>query len=123
MSFKCATQTDKHSGLLNIGCWDIRTLLDTGSGIRPARGTLATELNRYAMDIVSLSERRSADIGELVEGGEGFIFFWKGKAEEVAREDGVGFAIRSSHVLQWEEVHVCIIERIMTLMLSLNKDR
>ena len=81
MSIKCATQNDKNSVLLNIGCWDIRTLLDAGSGNRPARGTplLATELNIGAVDIVSLSERRSADIGNLVEVGEGFISFWKGK--------------------------------------------
>ena len=98
-------------------------LLDTGTGNRLAKRTalLATELNRYAMDIVALSETRLAVTGQLEEVDEGFTLFWKGKAEEEAREAGVGFAIRSSLVSQLEELHVCISERIISL--RLNKDR
>ena len=85
-------------------------LVDTESRNRPAGSTplLVTELNRYAMDIVALSERHPADIGQLGEAGEGFIFFWKGKAEEEARVAGVGFTLRSFLVLQLEELPVGI---------------
>ena len=51
---------------MNIGCWNIRTLLDLPSIItRPERRSalVSKELQRYDLDIVALSETRLADKG------------------------------------------------------------
>ena len=76
----------KYSASLNlkVGCWNIRTLLDTDTNKRPERSTalLAMELKRCDLDIVALSETRLADEGQITEVNGGYTFFWKGKAED-----------------------------------------
>jgi len=64
----------------SLATWNIRTLLDTDSSERPPRRTalVASELNRYNIDIAALSETRLQDEGSLTEVGEGYTFFWKG---------------------------------------------
>ena len=44
----------------------------------------------------SLSETRLADVGEAAEAH--YTFFWSGKASNLIREAGVGFAIKTSLV-------------------------
>ena len=47
------------------------------------------------MDIAALQETRIADEGQLIEIGEGYTFFWKGKASTEQRIHGVGFAMKN----------------------------
>ena len=54
---------------------------------------ISSELARLNFDIAALQETRLADNGSLKE--KKFTLFWQGKSEEVRREQGVGFAIRS----------------------------
>ena len=75
------------------------------------------------MDIVAISETQLADNGQVEEVGEGFTYFWKGKPKDEDRESGVGFAIRSSLVQKLEELPVGINDRIISLRLSISKDR
>ena len=54
------------------------------------------ELDRYQVDMAALSETRLADVGEAAEAH--YTFFWSGKASNLKREAGVGFAIKTSLV-------------------------
>ena len=116
---------DKKKHMINFGCWNIRTLSDTNLENRPARRTalISAELNRYGIDIAALSETRLPDSDQLVEVGNGFTFFWKGKPAIERREAGVGFAIRTEIVQKLEDHPIGINERLMTLRLNLGKDR
>ncbi|CAI2737079.1 unnamed protein product, partial [Dicrocoelium dendriticum] len=80
---------------LNIGCWNVRTLLNRNSSERLERRTalVAMELARYHIDIAPLSETRLAEQGKLHEAGAGYTFFWVGNSASAPRERGVGFAI------------------------------
>ena len=117
----------KYSASLNlkVGCWNIRTLLDTDTNKRPERRTalLAMELKRYDLDIVALSETRLADEGQITEVNGGYTFFWKGKAEDENRESGVGFVIKTSLVYKLEELPFGTSDRIMSLRIPLQGGR
>ena len=54
------------------------------------------ELDRYQVDMAALSETHLADVGEAAEAH--YTFFWSGKASNLIREAGVGFAIKMSLV-------------------------
>ena len=64
-----------------LGAWNVRTLLDRAGTLRPERRTalVMKELQRYRIDIATLSETCLADEGSLREEGDGYTFFWKGK--------------------------------------------
>ena len=64
--------------------------------MRPLRKTalIAKELSRDDIDIAVTSETRLAGEGWLTEPGNGYTFFWKGKALHEDRIHGVGFAIK-----------------------------
>lgn len=51
---------------LNLGSWNVRTLLDRDTTDRPQRRTalIASELARYKIDIAALSETRMAGVDE-----------------------------------------------------------
>ena len=85
---------------LNIGVWNVRTLMDSAGLDRPQHRTalVGRELARYGIEIVALSETRFAEIGEIKEVGAGYTFFWSGRKSEERREAGVGFAIKSDLV-------------------------
>ena len=92
--------------------------MDTKKDNRPARRSalLAAELNRYAIDIVTLSETRLADSGQVEEVGQGFTFFWKGKAEADPREAGVFFFIYTFICLRrtlYKMAHIFMKQRIL----------
>ena len=110
---------------LKFACWNIRTLLDNNSDKRPERRTalLASELKRYDIDIVALSETRLANEGQVTEVKAGYTFFWKGKTEEEKRESGVGFAIKTPLVDKLEEVPFGTKDRLMSLRLPLQGGR
>ncbi len=110
---------------LNIGAWNVRTLLDRAEASRPERRTaiVAKELERYNIDIAALSETRLADEGSLQEIGGGYTFFWKGKPQAEDRIHGVGFAIKSNLLKSISSLPNGINERLMKLRIPLNKAR
>ena len=59
---------------------------------------------------------------QLTERGAGYTFFWKGKAEGVKREGGVGFAVRTEIINQLEQPYG-ISDRIMCLRAPLSCGR
>lgn len=69
---------------LNVGAWNVRTLMDTFGSKRPERRTalVGRELVRYNVDIAALSETRLANTGQLTEVGAGYTFFWSGGGQE-----------------------------------------
>ena len=110
---------------ITLGAWNIRTLLDRKKANRPDRRTalIASELKRYNLPIVALSETRFAGESNLTEKGAGYTFFWSGRKEEQKRESGVGFAIKSSLVNKLDKPPKGINDRIMSLRLPLDKKK
>ncbi len=97
--------------------------MDTGN-TRPHRRTalIATELKRYDIDIVALSETRFLEEGSLTEEG-GYTFLWKGYPQGGPHQHGVGFAIKNELLARLPETPVGINERLMTLRIPLAKCR
>lgn len=113
---------------LLIGSWNVRTLLDldiSDPDSRPKRRTalVAHELRRYNIDIAALSETRLSGEDSLIESGEGYTFFWRGLPEGERRLHGVGFAVKTSLLLQIPEIPVGINERIMSWRIPLSKNQ
>ena len=106
---------------LNLGEWNVRTLLDRTGTERPERQTalVALELNRYNIDIAALSETRFPDYDSMVD--HGYTFFWSGKSRQERRESGVGFAIRNEIACKLEQEPSAVNDRIMTMRLPLRK--
>ena len=50
---------------LNLGAWNVRTMLDREGTDRPERRSALVdrELNRYNVDMAALSETRLSDVG------------------------------------------------------------
>ena len=97
----------------------MRTLLD--SDTRPERRTalVAAELNKYDIDIATLTETRFNEEGSLTEHGQGYTFFWRGVPTGQRRLHGVGFAIRNRLTESLEELPVGHSERIMSVRVPL----
>ena len=110
---------------LNLGSWNVRTLLDRARIERPDRRTalVAKELARYHLDIVALSETRLAEEGQLAEDGAGYTFFWSGrpKDHEACHQAGVGFAIKTHLVNKLTSLPKGVSDRLMTLQLPLRR--
>ncbi|XP_069977707.1 craniofacial development protein 2-like [Penaeus vannamei] len=107
---------------MNIGTWNVRTLLDRNESERPQRRTalIASELTRYNIDIAALSETRLAGEDELCERGTGYTFFWSGRGPEERREAGVGFAVKTSMVGKLAGPPKGVNDRLMTMRLPLS---
>ena len=78
----CGRNTQKSKqNILNIGAWNVRTLLDNDKTERLERRTalVAKELARYNVDIAALSETRLPDKGQITERGRGYTFFSSGR--------------------------------------------
>ena len=110
---------------LNLACWNVRTLLDRIGSNRPERRTalVARELQRYNLDVVALAETRFHEEGQLEEVGAGYTFFWKGRDENLPRESGVGFAIKSELVKSLDELPTGVSDRIMHLRFPIDINR
>ena len=106
-----------------VASWNVRTLQDTGLGARRRTALFAFELARYNIDIAALSEARLPDEGSLVEMGTGYTFFWSGLPTVSRRIHGVEFSVRTALLQSAQESPIAIDERLMTLRLSLAKDR
>lgn len=109
---------------LILGAWNVRTLMDRESTMRPERRTalVARELARYRIDIAALTETRLAGEGSVAELKGGYTFFWRGKADE-DRIYRTGFAIRTNLLRQIPDLPVCISERMIKLRFPLNHNR
>ena len=101
----------------------MRTLQDGDN--RPERRTalVAAELNKYNIDIATLTETRFDQEGSLVEHGQGYTFFWRGVPEGQRRLHGVGFAISNKIAVTLSELPVGHSERIMSLRLPLARSQ
>ena len=106
---------------MKLATWTVRTLLDRDDSVRPQRRTalVATELARYDIDIVALSETRFSGKGELTERGAGYTF-WSGRGPEERREAGVGFAVKSSLASKLVSQPNGVNDRLMSLRLPLS---
>lgn len=81
---------------------------------------IARELARYYIDIAALSETRMAGEGEK---GAGFKFFWSGHGAEERREDGVGFAVKTTLAGKLVGVPKGVYDRLMTMRLPLSRGK
>ena len=106
-----------------MASWNVRTLRDIGLGARRRTALIACELARYNIDIAALSETRLPDEGFLVEMGTGCTFFWSCLHTVACRIHGAGFAVRTALLQSTLESPIAIDERLMTLRLSLAKNR
>ena len=106
---------------LNVGSWNVRTLLETKHNVGRPTAIVARELDRYNIDIAGLSETRVLGDTIIDEIGGGYTFFLKGKPDGDKRHHGVGFAIRSKLVQHITDEHpVGINERLMTMSIPLD---
>ena len=103
-----------------MASWNIRTLIgdnDGGNGPRRKTALLASELDRYSIDVAALSETRLSDEGSIIEGN--YTIFWRGHPEGKPRQHGVGIAIKNTHLRSVSEEPNYINERLMTLRVPL----
>ena len=107
---------------LQLGSWNVRTLLDREGSNRPERRSalVARELAKYNIDIAALSETRFSDTGSMVD--LGYTFFWSGRPEGEKREAGVAFAVNNELLPIMTETPKSINDRIMTMRLPLRKN-
>ena len=70
-----------------------------------------------------MSEARFTEVGEIKEAGAGYTFFWSGDKGEERREKGIGVAIKSNLVGKLLGLPKCIIDRLMTLRISLSGNK
>ena len=84
--------------VLNVACWNVRTMLDKADSNRPERRSalVAHELSRFNIDITALSEVHLADEGSLMEHSAGYTLYWSGKPSTERRLSGVGLMVRNS---------------------------
>ena len=52
---------------LNLGAWNVRTLLDRADRAERKSALVDRELSRYKLDMAALSETRLSDVGEAAE--------------------------------------------------------
>ena len=107
---------------LQLGCWNVRTLLDNDKRSERRTALVTNEIARYNIDIAALSETRLSGEDQLTETESGYTLFWSGKPVGVKREAGVGFAVRNT-LLDSIERPTAVNERIMRLRLPLIADR
>ena len=111
---------------IKIATWNVRTLLGKNDSDRPQRRTalIASELARYNIDTVDLSETRLTGEGELSERGQGYtFFFWIGRGPEERREAGVGFAVKNALVSKLAGPPNRVNDRLMILRLPLSNGK
>ena len=110
---------------LTISTWNLHTLIDNTKSSKPERRTalVATELNRFCIQIAALSETRLANEGQLTEVGTGYAFFWSGCSEGERYEAGMGFAIKTNLISKLVCLPKGVNDRLMTMQLPLTGKR
>jgi len=74
---------------MNVGCWNVRTVLDdklNANRLERRSALIAKELGHYWMDIVALSDTTLAEEGSFPEETGACTFFWGGKLKTYKRE-------------------------------------
>ena len=100
-------------------------MIDRTGNDKPERRSalIARELERYRVQIATLSETRLPDEGQLSEVHAGYTFFWIGREQDERREARVGFAIKSNLVNKLVSPPRRINDRLITVQLPLPKKR
>ena len=111
----------KSKQVLNVACWNVRTMIDKADSSRPERRSalVAHELSRLNIDIAALSEVRFADEGSLKEHGAGYTLYWSGKPSTERRLSGVGLMVRNSIASKLDGLPTGHSDRIMSMRLPL----
>ena len=111
----------KSKQVLNVACWNVRTMIDKADSSRPERRSalVARELSRLNIDIAALSEVRFADEGSLKEHGAGYTLYWSGKPSTERRLSGVGLMVRNSVASKLDRLPTGHSDRIMLMRLPL----
>ena len=88
---------------MTVGARNIRTLMDTANSDHSERRSalVCRELARLNIDVAALSETRLADEGKIQETAAEYTIFWIGKTTDEPRIHGVGFAIKTRLVEQF----------------------
>jgi hypothetical protein len=81
---------------LRLAAWNVRTLLDNADRHERRTAIISRELARYDIDIAALSETRISGNSKFIETGGGYTFYCIGQPDGVARQGGVGFAVRTT---------------------------
>ena len=96
-----------NSPVIALATWNVRTLRPgTEDDLLEVDDTRKTaiindELKRLNIDVAALQETRLPEEGRLREAD--YTFFWRGRAQDEARQHGVGFAVRNrllSHIIE-----------------------
>ena len=84
--------------VLNITCWNIRTMLDKADSSYPERRSalVGHELSCLNIDITALGKVRLTEEGSLKEHGAGYTLYWSGKPSTKRCPLGVGLMVRKS---------------------------
>lgn len=84
--------------VLNVACWNGRTMLDTADNSHPERrsAVVAHELSRFNIYITALSDVHLADEGSLMEHSAGYNLYWSGKPSTDRCLSDVGLTVRNS---------------------------
>ena len=111
----------KSKQVLNVACWNVRTMIDKADSSRPEHRSalVAHELSRLNIDIAALSEVRFADEGSLKEHGAGYTLYWSGKPSTERRLSGVGLMVRNSIASKLDRLPTGHSDRIMSMRLPL----
>ncbi|VDL90436.1 unnamed protein product [Schistocephalus solidus] len=83
--------------MLTLAAWTVRSLLDNlrSNWLERRTALVAGELARYKVSIVTLSETRFSEQGQLEKGGANNSFFWSGRLKAEGCDVGFAFAIRN----------------------------
>ena len=105
--------------------WNIHTLIDQDDIDSPHRHTalIASELDRYKIDIAALSETRLAGKGELTEKSSGYSFSGSGHAPDDKGEAEVGYAIKTSCISKLACSSKGVNDHLMTMRLPLHEKK
>ena len=110
---------------MTVGARNIRTLMDTANSDRAERRSalVCRELARFNIDVAALSETRLADEGNVQEAAAEYTIFLIRKTSDEPRIHGVGFAIKTRLVEQFNLTPTGINERLMTLRIPFKRSK
>ncbi|VDM04271.1 unnamed protein product [Schistocephalus solidus] len=86
-------------------------------------GDMQSQLARYKLDIVALSETWFSEQGQLEKVGASYTFFWSSRSNSEQRDAGVAFAIRNDILGRLPCLPQGMNHRLMSLRLPLRGDK
>ena len=111
----------KSKQVLNIACWNVRTMLDKADSSYPECGSafVGHELSRLNINITALGKVCVTEEGSLKEHGIGYALYWSGKPSTKRRLLGVGLMVRNSMASKLDRLPTGHSECIMSMCLPL----